>query len=332
MPRWQREILRSSDADVRRDVGRYILAARKPPASAVPGVGAVVEFARGGRLHCGIVWPHVARGRSLLIVGVAGEETWIRRDKVIHVSVQKISTDTRSVAIRALQQTDALRRDLQDSIDMPTLWEIALESAHSGEDSIWSTGKLTDLYFSGAANGDQRAALLRSLYTGDWFTRRGTGWLAITRATVERRRCERQRRDDEERNLEVAAAWLRAVADGRGEPQPPQAEGAITLLEQVVLHGKESADAHQAARLMAKAHLHGPLSARQILVALGHWDEDENLDLHRLGVPIAFGESALAQVDEMVSGGVIWSTTASSRRRLWGALSNRLFGTNAGSG
>ena len=61
--------------------------------------------------------------------------------------------------------------------------------------------------------------------------------------------------------------------------------------------------------------MHGVVSAFEVLVRLGRWSTDENLELHRLGVPDEFSESILdaaqqTDADEAIAG---WS---GSRR--WG--------------
>jgi|GEM_PF-1480636 len=323
MPRWHKEIFRSPDPDVRRAAARLILAGRKS-ASSTLDEGCVLEFARGGHLHCGVVWPSV-KGRSLLVVDVGGAEVRVRRDKVIHQSTHRIPTGRRAEALRALRSIDSRREDLREAIDMATVWEVALEADEGGQggktDLTWSLDRLSDLSFGSAETEDGRAALLRALDTGDWFTRgtRGrSGWVPLSRRVVERKGRDRLLRQREKRELEIAAGWLRAVADGDvGAASPPDAEEVLRLLERVCLsEAKGDADGGRAAELMARAHLHGAKAAFRVLVSLGHWKEDENLDLHRWGVPVAFsGEAESAATRQ--SEAAMWLPQARPCRRVW---------------
>ena len=321
MPRWHREIFRSPDPDVRRAAAGYILAGRKP-ASGTPEAGCVIEFVKGGHLRCGVVWPSTARGRSLLVVDAGGVEARIRRVKVVHQSTHRISMGRRTEALRALRRIDSRRDDLRDAIDMATLWEVALDTNGGvGGDAAppWSLERLADLCYGSDETEDGRAALLRALDVGDWFTRRRSGWAPLSRQVVDRRAQDRLRRQQEERELEVDAAWLRAVADGKDCEPPPAAAEVLRLLERVCLSdgtGQEEGG-ERASQLMEKAHLHGPKAAFRVLVNLGHWKEDENLDLHRWGVPISFSDEAEAEASRLAQSALTWLPQAHRCRRVW---------------
>ena len=87
---------------------------------------------------------------------------------------------------------------------------------------------------------------------------------------------------------------LREMHDDGGsvEPRPVGAEQAITLLQRAALRE----DSPESAALMQAAHLHGAASAFDVLVRLGHWSRDENLELHRLRIPDEFPATLLASV------------------------------------
>ncbi len=131
------------------------------------------------------------------------------------------------------------------------------------------------------------------------------------------------------------AAWLRRVADGAAVAAPADLSAevvgeAIALLEESALYGSDRGAAgrsryparvepdregsRRAAELMKRAHLHGPLAAFDLLVELGHWDADENLELRRCAVPVEFSPNALDEA----AGTAADLSRASSLRRWWG--------------
>lgn len=57
------------------------------------------------------------------------------------------------------------------------------------------------------------------------------------------------------------------------EPRPPDAEQALALLERAAV-GEETP---ASSALMQAAHMHGAVSAFEVLVRLGRWSTDENL-------------------------------------------------------
>ena len=91
----------------------------------------------------------------------------------------------------------------------------------------------------------------------------------------------------------------------------------MELLENAVLYGKDAGRAGEAARLMKGAHLHGPGAALDVLVKLGHWEEDENLDLRRRGAPLAFGSAAIEASEVAAGGATAWPAVARRSRRVW---------------
>ena len=92
----------------------------------------------------------------------------------------------------------------------------------------------------------------------------------------------------------------------------------MSLLEETALYGAQSSRATEAADLMNQGHLHGPGAAFDLLVRLGHWHVDENLDLRRGGVPTRFSRRALEQAEEMAgSPSRPWRRSGWRFRRVW---------------
>ncbi len=189
------------------------------------------------------------------------------------------------------------------------MWELVAEEPNRK----WALNELAELYFGEEPNSDRRTALARLLGEGGFFSRQVQHFLALPAGKVEERgRATEQRQRDRDR-LEEAALWLRQVADGKESVRPEGAGEAIALLEQVALFEGESPRAKEAARLMKQAHLHGPLAAFDVLVKLGHWDVNENLELRRWEVPVDFSAKALAEAAELRC-----LPAAGRGRRRWG--------------
>tara|TARA_Y100000588_G_scaffold330423_1_gene367304 strand:- start:25 stop:765 length:741 start_codon:yes stop_codon:yes gene_type:complete len=99
-----------------------------------------------------------------------------------------------------------------------------------------------------------------------------------------------------------------------GNPSEPPANPAqvIAFLQETALFGKEGEHGQEASQLMRKAHLHGPHAAFEVVVKLGHWDEDENLAIHHNEVAVEFA----AEV-ERAAMEVQWPAQAAASRRWW---------------
>ena len=310
MVRWPRHLTDSLDDASRREVARLVQAERgtKP---ALERAGAVLEFRRGGQLQCGYLARDPQNRRGCDVVGVDGRRLHLRRDKVVDVSPEYVSMHTPEMALSDLRRIHRRREEARCAVDLSALWHVALEAGPEGGERRLE--ELVDLHDPGDSNASRRAGMLRALWRGHWFERHGARWRPRSPAAVERIEAASARQELEEGRQTELASWIRRVADGHpSSPRPAGADAAVDLLEAAAL-GEASGEA---ARLMKAAHLHGSASAFDVLVRLGHWSADENLELHRLGLPVGFSEAAVKAARGLDPSSALagWP-----RRRRWGA-------------
>ncbi len=260
-------------------------------------VGRIVEFLRGGRHICGVVRPNPAGRKGLTILDHTGREYSLRRSKIVSFGTERINGKQRHLLIEQLTEIHARRERAKDLVELEILWELAIESAtHEFE-----LKDLTELYF-GEEGHDDMAVLARALDDGIWFVRHGRSYAPRTRDSVVRGRERTGRAARRQLEQQVIADWLRAVADGEVVSEPPGAGEAIGLLQEFVLHGADSERRGEISQLMKAAHLHGRWAAFDLLVELGHWKPDENLELLRNDVPIEFPTAVLAEAEASCRG------------------------------
>ena len=294
MKTWYADVLEKGDAELRQGIAEALTWQRrhdKPDRDA--DVGRIVEFLRGGRHICGVVRPNPAGRKGLTILDHTGREYSLRRSKIVSFGVERIAGKQRHSLIEQLTEIHARRERAKNSVELETLWELAIESATPE----FELKDLTELYF-GEEGYDDRAVLARALDDGIWFVRHGRLYAPRTRDSVVRGRERTGRAAQRQVELQDMAAWLRAVADGEVVGEPPGAGDAIDLLREVVLHGANSERRGEISQLMRAAHLHGRWAAFDVLIELGYWKPDENLELLRNDVPIEFPPSVLKEAEE----------------------------------
>ncbi len=299
MVRWPRHLTTSLDDASRREVARLVQAERgtRP---VLERAGAVLEFRRGGQLLCGYLARDPTNRRGYDVIGVDGRQHHLRRDKVVDVSPEYVSMYTPEMALTELRRIDRRREAARCAVDLSALWQVALEAAPDRGD--WRLEELAELHDPGDPNASRRAGMLRALWHGHRFERHGPRWRPRSPEAVEGIEAASAREEAETSRQAELASWLRRVADGHPSgPRPPGAEEALALLESAAV-GEGSA---AAARLMRAANLHGGAAAFDVLVRLGHWSADENLELHRLGLPEGFSEAASEAARELDPGAVL---------------------------
>lgn len=310
MVRWPRHLTNSLDDASRREVARLVQAERgaKP---ALERAGAVLEFRRGGQLQCGYLARDPQNRRGYDVVGVDGRRLHLRRDKVVDVSPEYVSMHTPETALSDLRRIDRRREEARGAVDLTALWQVALEAGPEGGE--WRLDDLVELHDPRDPTASRRAGLLRALWRGHRFERHGARWRPRSPAAVERVEAYSAREEVAEGRQAELASWVRRVADGHpSSPRPAGADSAVNLLEAAAL-GEASAEA---ARLMKAAHLHGSAAAFDVLFRLGHWSADENLELHRLGLPVDFSEAAVKAARGLDPSAVLAGWAG---RRRWGA-------------
>jgi len=304
---WYSDVLKKDDPALRAEVARALLdqrALRKN--NAEDHAGRIVEFRRGKAHLCGVLRPRKGT-HGWKVLDQEGRERAVRGDKVIDISSERIELEPRDAVVRVLRAISRRREAVKARLDMRTLWEVATEAG----ERTWSLDELTELYFGEEGDGDRRAALARALDDGHWFDREDQAFAPRTQEVVAQGDLAIARKRERERRFQEWGIWLRGVADGEETERPEEAERAIELLERAVLKGEDGKEGKEAARLMGLAHLHGPLAAFDLLVRLGHWSPDENLELRRSRVRVEFS----AEEKEMAEG-VGWSAAA-RRSRAW---------------
>ena len=292
MPTWVRDLLSHDDPLVRSQVGRQLFGHRGRSHGRGLASGSLVEFTHGGNLCFGEVVRHP--GRRLLVVDVRGRERWLRRDKILDLSANRVPTLSRQEALSHLRRIDGQRQARSLAVELQPLWEIAAEE---GKDRVWSLEELAELQF-GSPAGDDRPVLLRALWHSRFFTRHANGWSPLSREARARTRELESLKKQQAKALAETAAWVRRVADGEApDPRPANADEAVRLLREAAVFGSGSPRRSEAAALMDRAHLHGSGAAFDVLVRLGFWDRHENLELHRCGVPLEFSPESLEEAE-----------------------------------
>jgi exoribonuclease II len=306
--RWKLHRTGTLDAPARAEVARLIRVERAQ--EPIPEqAGTVVEFRRGGQLLCGYL--ERPPGGFYRVMGVDGRSRRLRRDKIVNVSRELVGSWPPSEAMKSLQAIDTAREAARQNVDTETLWLVVTDAA---SDRCWDLEQLLELHETGQADATRRAGLLRALWQGDFFEREGGSWRPRTQQAVQQLCVAAQKQADQQLRQAELAAWLRRVADGGDtEPRPAGASGAVELLTRAAAHDESS----ESSALMQAAHLHGPRGAFEVLVRLGHWGPDENLELHRLRVPDEFSPAVrTAAVQAETSTAQHWPG-----RRRWGGSS-----------
>jgi len=257
--------------------------------------GDLVDLWEGGEVLSGVVLAE-EKGR-FRIVTERGAEIRIAPSRVAHVSRHGAPVDSPRAGEAATAHAAEARR-LAALVDVPSLWELLVDSGERH-----SIADLAGLAFD-AAGGVNGSALYRRLAAEKtWFERHGDEWQARSREavteTLRRIEVEASRRMRRSAFLDRAG---RSLADRASAPPITAEQDDQIFLRKIVdlaVLGDEAPDRREGIALLqdlgASATAPG---AFDLLVRLGVFDPDENLDIHRFGLREVFPEEVEAAARE----------------------------------
>ena len=209
--------------------------------------------------------------------------------RVLHVGPRlPVATLSRQELLRHLEASARNREDLKDAINLEDLWELL-----ASENQTVSVSEMADLWF-GQTTPDQVAATSRSLREDRFLFKQKDGLVSPNPPEgMEQLKEQHFRELDRLRELDEIAAWLEKVWAGQAAVAGPWQDRVVDLLRRMALWGADGPDYAQGKAFLDKARLNPAEAPFRLLVRLGVWQEDEDLDLYRQEVPLEFSPETL---------------------------------------
>jgi exoribonuclease-2 len=253
--------------------------------------GSLIEFIDAGKFQCGLV-SQVAE-KKILLTNQNGREIQLPVSRVLTVSRQSHPFfSSRETVSSLLQQATQERAALAERIDLEELWLVV----HEETDNDIAPDLLADLLFGGQASDDQRAALLRAVFTDPLFFKFKNGLIVANNPQqVEQLRLQRQRAAEKALLMDQAVAGLLALHRGEAIPdhsQWPDQERFLQWLSQSVLLGSDFVEDEFIRQVLKKAGLQAPHSGYELLVKAG-------FPLLRSDQPVDFSEASVQETDTL---------------------------------
>jgi len=249
--------------------------------------GDIVEFFEDKRIFCGIVLE--LKGDRLHVLTQASRELTLTPKRIIHVGPRlPVATLSRQEVLRRLEDTARRRETLKGGIDLEDLWGLL-----AAEDQAVSVAELADLWF-GQTGPDQVAAAGRSLREDRFLFKQKENLVIPNPPEVVEQLKEKHLRELAHlKEMAEIGAWLEKVWAGRAAAAGPWKDRVVELLRRMAVWGAEAPDYAQGKAYLEAARLNPAEAPFRLLVRLGVFQEDEDLDLYRLEVPLEFSPAAL---------------------------------------
>jgi exoribonuclease-2 len=275
-------------------------------------LGNIVEYIDRQKIMCAVVLE--VKNQRLRLLTENNREVNLSSNRLLHKDNVRLDlTLGRDKMVDALKQVVQKRQALIKDIDVKDLWEVL-----NSEQSLIDLATMTEFCFPESPSGDHEAAVIRAFFNDRlYFKFNPDGFLPNSQKQVERLAAERKTAERKNNLIDAGGIWLKSVLDTSNSADiqllSEDRQEFIDILRSYYLFEKDSKDYAIAKAMIAKAGIENTDHIFQILVKLGVYDENENIDLYRFEVPIDFPEKVLAIAERLVSSGPTVSGAASRK-------------------
>jgi len=243
----------------------------------------VVEFFEGRKIYCAFVGDD--RGDRLHVITEQNREVNLPRKRLIHTTPWSAGAElSRHELVEHLKAIGRRREALKQEINLEELWELLVDEA---EDYI--IADLARLWYGDGVTSDQIAALGRALYEDRFFFRyKGGLWQPHPPEVVANLKEHYRRELERRKEMETAAVWLKSAWEGQDITDPAWKQRLVEVLRDMAVYGSAGELYELGKAYLEEAKLGKPDTPFKLLLKLGVFVPDENLDLYRYEAPQEF--------------------------------------------
>jgi len=248
--------------------------------------GRIVEYIDRQRIVSAVVLE--AKNHRLRLLTEGNREAKISANRLTHEGKTLLDVSMgRQRLVERLRQIAGRRCALIEDIDIRELWEVL-----STEQEWVDLETMAELCFPDSPTDDHESAVVRAFFDNRlYFKFDHDRFLPHSAEQVERLIAQKEEEARRGRLIETGGRWLRDIMDGGAVDLTPEHRGFVEILKSVFLFGQESKDYAIGKGILSDAGVTDLSQIFPVLVRLGIFDRDENLDLLKLRVPTAFPEA-----------------------------------------
>lgn len=249
-------------------------------------VGTIVEYIDRKKIICAAVVQ--AKKQKVRLITESNREVSVSENRLFGGSGRLDPAMGRDRMAAILAGTARARESLKKEVSVEELWE----SLHT--ESEWIDAEtLASFSFPPPPDHDRVSAVIRALFEDRIFFRFDvTRFFPHTPEEVEQAVIRAEKEAARERRILEGGLWLKSALAAEAVEVPPEHRDTVEILKDFYLFDKESHHGETAREILAVADLSTGAPLFNFLVKTGEWNRDENLDIPRLGVPVAFSEAA----------------------------------------
>jgi exoribonuclease-2 len=261
--------------------------------------GSIVEYIDRQKIMCAVVLE--VKNQRLRLLTENNREVKLSAGRLLHKDKARLNLAMgRDKMVGALREVASKRKALLTQVDIKDLWEVL------NTEQVWiDLATMTEFCFPDSPGGDQESAVIRAFFDDRLYFKFSLDqFFPNSVQQVERLTAQRQEEAHKNRIVELGGDWLKSLINGSSPPVDVSGEDIqefINILKLYYLFEKESKDHTLARAMIRNSGLELTTGLFPILVKLGVFDENENIDLLRLEVTAEFNDEILQRVERLVT-------------------------------
>ena len=274
--------------------------------------GCIVEYIDRHKIMCAVVLE--VKNQRLRLLTENNREVNLSHKRLLHKDNIRLDLKMgRDQMVETIKQVVRKREELIKNIDIRDLWEVL-----NAEQNWIDLATMTEFCFPDSPSGDHEAAVMRALFNDRlYFKFNPDGFRPNSEKQVELLAAQRRQAQRQHKLIETGGSWLKSMLNSAGSVDPktisPDIQEFSEILKSYYLFGKDSKDYKIAKTMAARAGVESPQAIFRVLVKLGVFDENENIELLRCALSADFKDRVLADAAQIASSNLIDPTTTARR-------------------
>ncbi len=261
--------------------------------------GSIVEYIDRQKILCAVVLE--VKNQRLRLLTENNREVKLSTGRLLHKDKARLNLAMgRDKMVDALKEVASKRKALLGQVDIKDLWEIL------NTEQVWiDLETMTAFCFPDSPCGDHESAVIRAFFDDRLYFKFNLDRF-FPNSVQQVEHLIAQHREEARRNriVELGGDWLRSLLNGKAPPADIDSEDVrefAQILKSYYLFEKNSDDYALAKAVISNAELEQSNGLFPILVKLNVFDENENIDLLRLEIPVEFSAEIQQAAQKLVS-------------------------------
>ncbi len=220
----------------------------------------------------------------------------------------------RDKLVENLKEIVSRRDALADCVDIKELWDIL-----NTEQEWIDLATMTEFCFSDKPGQDHKSAVMRAFFKNRrYFKFNDDRFFPHSEEKVEQISAQAREAARRNRIIALGGDWIKKILKEylEGPSKESLSEDEIEIIEilkSYYLFEKESRNHVLAKAMLSAAGIKDKEEILPLLVKLGIWHVDENIDLLKHEIPVSFSEEITAKVNELLQSFTVASTEPDRR-------------------